>query len=196
MEDPDHKPFANVDPIAPRFKSRRLLQVIVATMIRLAISGAINLIEGDGTNVNVHVPAQIALLCALWALRKARFALANTVLLVTATVSISVLAWQNSGLRDPAMIAYPAILAFASTMGGRRLFLSLLAMILLVVAIVGVANVQGWHVNAEPPHSVADVINVSIVLSLTAFLIWLMAGDLKGALAKLRAENDRVRAGR
>jgi hypothetical protein len=81
-------------------------------------------------------------------------------------------------------------------MGGRRLLLSLLAMILLVVAIVGVANVQGWHVNAEPPHSVADVINVSIVLSLTAFLIWLMAGDLKGALAKLRAENDRVRAGR
>src|SRR6476659_2712173 len=166
MRDLGHRTNADLDFIASRFKSRRLLQLIVATMVGLAISGAINLIEGDWTNLNVHVPAQLALLCALWALRKARFALANTVLLVTATVSISVLVWQNSGLRDPAMIAYPAILAFASTMGGRRLFLSLLAIILLVVAIVGVANVQGWHVNAVPPHSVANVINVSIVLSL------------------------------
>ena len=146
----------------------------------LAISGVINLIDGDWTNLNVHVPAQIALLCALWALRKARIELANTVLLVTATVSISVLVWQNSGLRDPAMLAYPAILAFASTMGGRRLYLSLLAMILLVVALVGVANLQGWHVNAVPAHTLGNLINVSIVLSLTAFLIWLMAPGEKG----------------
>src|SRR5678816_2348160 len=162
-------------------------------MIGLAISGVINLIEGDWTNLNVHLPAQLALLCALWALRIARVALANTVLLVTATVSISVLVWQNSGLRDPAMIAYPAILAFASTMGGRRLFLFLLAMILLVVAFVGVANLQGWHINPVPTHTLGSMINVSVVLSLTAFLIWLMADDLRAALADLTAENQRVR---
>ena len=193
MKDLGYKTDADVDSIASRFKSRRLLQLIVAMMIGLAISGAINLIEGDWTNLNVHVSAQLALLCALWALRKARFELANTVLLVTATVSISALVWQNSGLRDPAMIAYPAILAFASTMGGRRLFLVLLAMILLVVAFTGAANLQGWHVNAVPTHTLGSVINVSVVLSLSAFLIWLMAGDLQAALAKLRAENERVR---
>jgi len=193
MKELGHKTDADVDFIASRFKSRRLLQLIVATMVGLAISGAVNLIEGDWTNLNVHVPAQIALLCALWALRTARFELANTLLLVTATVSISVLAWQNSGLRDPAMIAYPAILVFAGTMGGRRLFLVLLAMILLVVAFIGVANLQGWHVNAVPTHTLGSVINVSVVLSLTAFLIWLTAGDLQAALAKLRAENERVR---
>jgi len=193
MGDLAHKTDADVDFIAFRFRSRRLLQVIVATMLGLAISGAINLIEGDWTNLYVLVPAQLALFFALWALHKARFELANTVLLVTTTVSISVLIWQNSGLRDPAMIAYPAILAFASTMGGRRLFLFLLAMILLVVAAVSVANLQGWHVNAVPRHTWGSMVNVSVVLSLTAFLIWLMAGDLRAALAKLTAENERVR---
>jgi len=193
MKDPGRKTDANVDFIASRHKSRRLLQVIVATMIGLAISATINLVDGDWTNLNVHVPAQIALLGALWALRKARFELANTVLLVTGTVSISVLVWQNSGLRDPAMLAYPAILVFASTMGGRRLFLSLFAMILLVVAFIGVSNLQGWHVNAVPTHTLGSMINVGIVLSLTAFLIWLTAGDLRAALAELRAENERVR---
>jgi len=193
MEELGPKTDLDVDFIAPRFKSRRLFQVIVATMIGLAISGAINLIEGDWTNLDVHVPAQLALLGALWALRNARFELANALLLITGTVSISVLVWQNSGLRDPAMIAYPAILAFASTMGGRRLFLFLLATILLVVASVGVANLQGWHVNAVPRHTLGSMINVSIVISLTAFLLWLMAGDLRAALANLTAENERVR---
>ena len=64
MEDLGHKTDADVDFNAARFKSRRLLQVIVATMIGLAISGAINLIEGDWTNLNVHAPAQLALLYA------------------------------------------------------------------------------------------------------------------------------------
>src|SRR6478672_5853258 len=193
MRDLGHRTNADLDFIASRFKSRRLLQLIVATMVGLAISGAVNLINGDWTNLNVHVPAQLALLCALWALFTARFELANTVLLVTATVSISVLVWQNSGLRDPAMIAYPAILVFAGTMGGRRLFLVLLGMILLVVAFIGAANLQGWHVNAVPTHTLGSVINVSVVLSLTAFLIWLVAGDLQAALAELRTENERVR---
>jgi len=193
VEELGHKTDPDVDFVASRFRSRRLFQVIVATMIGLAISAAINLIDGDWTNLNVHVPAQLALLYALWALHKARFELANAVLLVTVTVSISVLVWQNSGLRDPAMLAYPAILAFASTMGGRRLFVFLLATILLVVSSVGVANLQGWHVNAVPTHTLGSMINVGIVLSLTAFLLWLMAGDLRAALANLTAENERVR---
>jgi diguanylate cyclase len=193
MGDFGHKTDASIASGTPRFKSRRLLQVIIATMIGLAISAAVNLAYGDWTNLDVHVPAQIALVGALWALRKGRFELANTILLVTGTASVSVLVWQNSGLRDPAMLAYPAILAFASTMGGRRLFLALFAMILLVVALVGLGNLQGWHINPVPTHTVGSVVNVSIVLSLTAFLIWLMAGDLQAALAELRAENERVR---
>jgi len=192
MKEHGPKVSANVDSIASRHKSRRLLQVIIATMIGLAISATINLINGDWTNLNVHVPAQIALLGALWALLNARFELANTVLLITGTVSISVLVWQNSGLRDPAMLAYPAVLIFASTMGGRRLFLFLFAMILLVVTFVGVANLQGWHVNAVPTHTLGSMINVGIVLALTAFLIWLLAGDLRAALAEVRAEHERV----
>jgi len=45
MKDPGRKTDANVDFIASRHKSRRLLQVIVATMIGLAIS-AVKLLGG------------------------------------------------------------------------------------------------------------------------------------------------------
>jgi diguanylate cyclase (GGDEF)-like protein len=186
------KTEATAHVMASRAKSRRLLQLIVATMVGLAVSAVTNLVAGDWTNLKIHVPAQIALLCALWALRKGRFDLANTVLLVTVTLAISVLVWTNSGLRDPAMLAYPAILVFASTMGNRRLFLVLLTMILGVVTLVGVANLQGWHVNPVPRHTLGAMVNAAIALTLTAFVIWLMAGDLQTALASLRAENERV----
>ena len=54
---------------ASHFKSRRLFQLIVAAMLGLAVSAAANLMAGDWTNLNVHVPAETALLGALWALR-------------------------------------------------------------------------------------------------------------------------------
>src|SRR4051794_17550556 len=99
MENLPSKIDPTADLEASRFKSRRLLQVIVAVMMGSALSAATNLMAGDWTNLNVHLAAQTASLCALWALRKNRFDLANAVLLVTVTVAVSVLVWTNSGLR-------------------------------------------------------------------------------------------------
>ncbi len=94
-------------------------------MVGLAISGAINLIEGDWTNLNVHVPAQIALLCAMCAMGAAQSPLrARERGAARHRHRLDQRArMPELGLRDPAMIAYPAILAFASTMGGLCLIL-------------------------------------------------------------------------
>ncbi len=184
---------ADFDPIGEPTRARRLMQITVGTMIGFAVSVVSDWTEGDQGNIVVYVPALLALTAALWAAHRHHFALASGLLLVTATTAISLLVWHNAGLRDPAMLAYPGILAFASTMAGRRLFFALLAMILSVVVLVAVANVQGWHVNPVPRHSIANMIDVSVVLLITAFVIWLMASDLRTALRNLRSENARVR---
>jgi hypothetical protein len=143
------------------------MQLVVGTALGFGLSAGSDLLEGDRTNLPVHAPALVALLVAMWALRRGRLGLASVVLLVTATAAISLLVWQNAGLRDPAMLAFPGILVFAGTMAGRRLFYAALAMILSVVVLVAVGNVQGWHVNEVPPHSLANLIDVCIVLLLT-----------------------------
>jgi diguanylate cyclase len=186
-------PPPSANDAAAQSRSRRLAQISVGSMLGFSISAASDLLEGDSSNLDVHLPALLALALALWALHKGRLGLASGLFLVTATVAISLLIWQNAGLRDPAVLAFPGILVFASTMAGRRLFFALLAMMLSVVVLVAVANVQGWHVNAVPTHSLANLIDVCIVLSLTAFVVWLLAGDLQAALANLQAENARVR---
>ncbi len=193
MSETPSSPLPNAEDVLAQARSRRLRQLIVASMVGIGISAGSDLAQEDLTNLVVHAPALVAFAFALWMLRKGLVGPANVLFLAIAIATISMLVWQNAGLRDPAMLAYPGILVFAGTMAGRRLFFAALAMILSVVVLVAVANVQGWHVNGVPTHSIANLIDVCIVLLLTAFVVWLLAGDLQAALADLRAENARVR---
>ena len=178
--------------IAARSQARRLAQITIGMLLGLGISGASDLLEGDRTNLDVHGAAILALAVTLWALRRGRLRLANSLMLGTAIAAISMLVWTDAGLRDPAMLGYPASSFLRSMVAGRRLFIVVLATILAVIGLVAVANVQGRHVNEVPAHSLANLVDVCIVLSLTAFVVWLLARDLQTALAELRAENARV----
>ena len=193
MHAPSSPAWSGSGDAATRVRSRRLLQLIAASMVGFGISVASDIHAADWTNLDVHVPTQAVLGVALWACLRGRLRLASALLLATVTAAISLLVWQNAGLRDPAMLAYPGILVFASTMAGRRLFYLTLAVVLGFVTLVAVANVQGWHVNPVPTHSFANLLDVWVLLAIDAFVIWLLAGDLQTALAGLRAENARVR---
>ena len=143
----------------------------------MGVSAVSDLNSGDWSNVGVHLPTQLVLAGALWAWSKGRLGIASGLLLATVTAAISLLVWRNAGLRDPAMLAYPGILVFASTMAGRRLFFATLVAILGFVALVAVANVQGWHVNPVPTHSLSNLVDVCVLLAINAFVIWRLAGD-------------------
>ena len=179
-----------------RSQARRLAQITIGMLLGLGVSAVLDLLASDRTNIYVHGAAALALAGVLWALHTAQLRLASGLLLVTAVVTISLLVWQNAGLRDPAMLAYPGILVFASTMAGRRLFIAELATILAFLGLVAAGNVQGWHVNEVPVHSIANLVDVGVVLSITAFVVWLLARDLRSAVAELRAENARVHESR
>jgi diguanylate cyclase len=196
MHEPPSSTLQIADDATARSPARRLAQITIGMLLGLGVSAVLDLLEGDRTNLPVHGAAALALAVALWALRTGRLRLANGLMLVTAVATISMLVWQNAGLRDPAMLAYPGILVFASTMAGRRLFITVLAIILAFLGLVATANVQGWHVNDVPVHSIANLVDVCVVLSLTAFVVWLLARDLQSAVAELRAENARVHESR
>jgi diguanylate cyclase (GGDEF)-like protein len=196
MHEPPSSTLQLADDATARYQARRLAQIAIGMLLGLGVSAILDLLDGDRTNIYVHGAAALALAGVLWALHAARMRLASGLLLVTAVVAISLLVWQNAGLRDPAMLAYPGILVFASTMAGGRLFVAVLVTILAFFGLVAVGNVQGWHVNEVPVHSIANLVDVGMVLSITAFVVWLLARDLRSAVVELRAENARVRESR
>jgi len=91
------------------------------------------------------------------------------------------------------VLALPGILVFAAMLGARRLFVSLLLIMLLALAGLTLANVQGWHVNQIKPVRLSSLIDIAAILSVIGFAVWLMAGDLRRALRRLESENQQVR---
>jgi diguanylate cyclase (GGDEF)-like protein len=63
---------------------------------------------------------------------------------------------------------------------------------LLVVFANVLANVMGWHVNRAYPVNFSTLADVTLVLGLTGFTVWLMATDLRRTVARLEDEKART----
>ncbi|WP_269531068.1 bifunctional diguanylate cyclase/phosphodiesterase [Chitinimonas sp. BJYL2] len=175
-----------------QLQQKRIRQVLLLSLGGMVASCLHNLLVSNWPSVIALGVGLALLLWALWDMGQGRHVRATTVMLMTLTVMITTLIWIAQGVRDPALLAYPAILVFASLLGNRRLFLGLLATMIVAVAVVVTANIQGWHLNAPRPVRVGTFIDISLILAVTGATAWLLAGDLRRALAQLQQENARV----
>jgi diguanylate cyclase (GGDEF)-like protein len=107
---------------------------------------------------------------------------------------VTLLMWQNGGLRDSSLLAFPCLLVFAAMMGTRRLYFVLFASMNVVIAAVLVANVQGWHVSRVPPVSVSTFVDIVAVLCVTSVIAWLMSNDMHTAVEAVHAQNAQLAA--
>ncbi len=113
--------------------------------------------------------------------------------LITLTLGVGLLIYSSEGVHDEAETAFPGMLAFTSMLGSRRLFLAVLATMLGVLTFVVTASVLGWHTNVVDPSSFETLSVLAVILVLTALFVWLTASDLRRALSKLEADNERIR---
>jgi diguanylate cyclase (GGDEF)-like protein len=176
-----------------RFQSRRLRQVLVMAILAILASTTHNWANGRWLDTVMLLLVGGVLGLAYFYAQRERVALATALMLGSLTSLLTAMIWVDQGVRDPAMPAFPAILVFASMLGGRRLFIGLLAIMLLVVASVVAANVGGWHVNVVKPVTFGTLVDMVGILSVTGFSVWLLANDLRRALSKLESENIRSR---
>ena len=127
-----------------------------------------------------------------WLIIKGKEVLGTSILLFSLTLMLSYLAWTGGGIRDSAMLGYCGVLIFAALLGGKRLILWLMAVILSVVAFISYSNYAGWHVNVVEPNNLATGLIAIIVLSVISFAIWILANDYREILHELANENSRV----
>jgi diguanylate cyclase (GGDEF)-like protein len=102
--------------------------------------------------------------------------------------------WQNGGLRDTSMLAFPCMLVFTAMLGTRRIYFGLFAAMMAMIALLLVANISGWHVNKLPPLSYNTFVDLGAVLFVTSLIAWLMANDMHSALDAVSAQNEKMQA--
>ncbi len=176
----------------PNLQAHRLQQIVWAAAAGIGVALVTSTLHASYLRMTLLVLALAALGCVYQLNRRGQLALATRVMLVTMMVLLSSLVFVGRGLFDGAVYAFPALLVFASMFGSRRLFVGLLAMMLAVLGIVFALENNQILVHIVPTNLGVHAVNLVAVLSVTAFLIWLLASDLRDALRRLEADKQSI----
>ena len=171
---------------------RRLRQILTALMLAIltGIGIALSIQQWVAGGIMTLTFAVLAL--AFHSNQNGKMERAAGIMLLSLTSAVSGLVDLSQGIHDEAVIAFPGLLIFASMFSSRRIFITLFLSIICVLTGVVSADLAGWHVSATHPHSWGQLINVVSILGVTAFFVWLMASDLRQAMARLESDNERI----
>ena len=175
-------------------RDRRLVQAIWATCIAIGATGIPDVIEAHWSNLPPLLIGLAAMALVMVLVRLGRRTAAVALMLTSLMGMVSLLMWQNGGLRDTSVLAFPCMLVFAAMLGTRRLYFGLFFAMLVVIALMLAVNLNGWHVNQLPPLSYNTVIDLVCVLFVTSVIAWLMANDMHAALDAVQAQNAQMAA--
>ncbi len=172
---------------------RRLRQVLTALIIAVAIGLVIAVSKSSWLASALLGLALVLLVIAEQSNRRGYMERAAAIMLSTLTAAVSGLMFLSQGIHDEAVIAFPGLLIFASMFSSRRVFIGLFLTIVLLLSMVVAVDLAGLHVTAVQPNSWGQLVNVVSILAVTAFFVWLMASDLRRAMARLETDNERIR---
>jgi len=175
-------------------RDRRLVQATWAACIAIAASSVPDFIQAQWRNLPPLFVGLGAMGLVLWLVHDRRRSAAVALLLTSLMGMVGLLMWQNGGLRDTSLLAFPCLLVLAAMMGSGRLYVALFATMIGLVGLVLAANVSGWHVNELPPLSANTFVDIAAVLSVTCVIAWLMASDMRSALDAVNAHNTQMAA--
>ena len=113
--------------------------------------------------------------------------------LVSLTITMCVIIVESQGIQDPAVLAFPSLMIFASMFTNRRAFFTMVGFVFFVLFLVVTSNVLGLHTSRVSEVSFRTLGYSLSILSVTAFFVWLMATDLRKTMKKLVLENEKIR---
>ena len=194
MNVPSEQPIPPGQTASRLLRDRRLVQAVWAACIAIVASSIPDVLTERWRNLPPLFVGLAAMGVVLLMVRSGRRTSAIALMLTSLMGMVGLLMWQNGGLRDSSLLAFPCLLVFAAMMGTRRLYFVLFATMTIVVAVVLAANLQGWHVNRVAPLSFNTFVDIVAVLCVTSVIAWLMSNDMHSALDAVHAQNLQMAA--
>lgn len=187
------QPSKAVDNIVERFKALRTRQLIIGVFVATVIVLINNIFHGRGTFViQVLSVALVVYTVCYVAVRRGAVLFGGFLFLWSLYLALTLLMIQYSGLRDPAVLGFMAILVFAAMLNHKAHFLALALTIGLTLLAVGIAGQTGGIDFSKNPFGWDTVVEVLIIYTLASYAIWTLANDLRFTLKRLQSENSKV----
>ena len=175
-------------------RDRRLVQAVWASCIAIVASAIPDIGSERWRNLPPLLIGLAAMGAVLLLVRSGRRTPAVALMLTSLMGMVGLLMWQNGGLRDTSLLAFPCLLVFAAMLGTRRLYVGLFVTMLALVTVILAVNLNGSHVNRVPPLSFNTLVDIVAVLFVTSLIAWLMASDMHAALDAVHAQNEQMAA--
>jgi diguanylate cyclase len=174
-------------------KTKRLIQILRITQIALLVVSIITFsLNRYGDSLFIFATA-LFLFTVDWLVHKRRHQLAASVLLISLTVMLSILAWEGSGIRDTALIGFCGVLTFSVLIGSRNLLIGLSSLMILVIFVIGLVNQLGYHINPIAPINLSTGTIAVVILIVVTLGLWFLAQDYSNTLEELAYENELVK---
>lgn len=180
-----------------KVRKARLVQIFWAVEITMVASALQRLLLADDLHAALVILAVAAASTSvLYCVRRDRLELSSSILLTLLTAMTSYFIWMYDGLRDEALLGYPAILILSAVLVSPRLFWALLVFMIVNLMTLGYMSGTGQFVQPSGQADMSTAIQSSLILAVTVYCVWLLNRDIQQLLLKLHNEIQRVHQSR
>lgn len=174
-----------------RLRSIRVRQITLVIIFALLGIAVIQTLQGEVWEVVLLCSAAVGCIGALKMLNEGRIKRASTVLMILLTVLAFFLAATGGGLRDVVIFSFPGLVIISTMLISTRRTLVLLVCMIAYLSLMGYGTEAGWWQHKTEKTGLLTAINLSIILSVIGFSIYVLHRDIVRLLQKVRDENAR-----
>jgi diguanylate cyclase len=170
-------------------RARRLLQISILVAVGLSVAMVGYFADRNWLIFSLLMLGMGLLLLCHWLSRRGRVHLANIYFLYGLASLVGLLMWVSEGMKDVALLGFPALLVLAGLLvQARALFTLLAAMLVYLVALTLATDVFHWRNNGYTSPPLEQMRDVLTILTVSGFAVWLISSDLQKLLIRLQAQ--------
>ncbi len=174
-------------------QKKRLLFVLTLTQLALILAACTQFFFESAPNLILLVSIFFVLYFVPYYFTYAKqFRVAANLFLFITSGLVTVLMWQNDGVRDEALMIYPALLVFSVLLGSSRIFWLIFVLVTINILLVGYLNQIGAVYHKVEQGKLSSAITSVIIFTVIAAGIKLVWNDLRSAFRELKAYKEQL----
>lgn len=169
----------------------RVILLWLSLLIIIAQSIILVSLFNDGANKDavIVVISLIPIITALILTYYGRIQAAGSIIAISLTVTVTILATVGQGIYDVGIMAFPAILIIASLILRRNTILYLTGLILLCNGWLVFGDIMDWYEPIYPQQSYQrQFVIVSLILIITTIAVYVLSNLIRSSLAETQNE--------
>ncbi|GAA6204889.1 HAMP domain-containing sensor histidine kinase [Thalassotalea sp. SU-HH00458] len=167
------------------FRKKRIIQVTWLTQSATILAALFPLMYKDWFNLTLLFIFLICLSIGRYLVKKDLVQYGSNLVNLSITILILTLCVFNQGIRDEALLVFPALISFAVLTGTDKFLWTIYALIACSVMLMGLVNELELYKHIVIGTGIESAIMIVIILSVVTYSIKLLGSDLTSANKKL-----------